>query len=44
MTDFIHPNEETRIEEGSKVELHFSVAIEDGVVLAAEFQEIKFHK
>ncbi len=31
MTDFINPNEETRIEDGSKVELHFSVAIENGV-------------
>ena len=31
MTDFINPNEETRIEAGAKVELHFSVAIEDGV-------------
>ncbi|TDM44354.1 peptidylprolyl isomerase, partial [Macrococcoides goetzii] len=29
MTDFINPNEETRIEAGSKVELHFSVAIEN---------------
>ena len=31
MTDFINPNEETRVEDGSKVELHFSVAIESGV-------------
>ena len=31
MTDFINPNEETRIEAGSQVLLHFSVAIEDGV-------------
>lgn len=31
MTDFINPNEDTRIEAGSKVDLHFSVAIEDGV-------------
>jgi len=31
MTDFINPNEETRIEDGAKVELHFSVAIENGV-------------
>ena len=31
MTDFIHPNEETRVADGSKVELHFSVAIENGV-------------
>ncbi|HJE55096.1 MAG TPA: peptidylprolyl isomerase, partial [Acinetobacter pseudolwoffii] len=30
MTDFIHPNEETRVADGSKVELHFSVAIENG--------------
>jgi FKBP-type peptidyl-prolyl cis-trans isomerase SlpA len=29
--DIINPNDETRIEEGAKVELHFSVAIEDGV-------------
>ncbi|MFB2538229.1 MULTISPECIES: peptidylprolyl isomerase [unclassified Acinetobacter] len=27
----IQPNEEIRIEQGSKVDLHFSVAIEDGV-------------
>lgn len=31
MTDFINPNEDTRIEAGSTVELHFSVAIENGV-------------
>ena len=31
MTDFINPNEDTRIEAGSKVDLHFSVAIENGV-------------
>ena len=31
MTEIINPNEETRIAEGSKVELHFSVAIENGV-------------
>ncbi len=31
MTDIINPNEETRIEQGSKVELHFSVSIENGV-------------
>ena len=31
MTDLIHPNEETRVAEGSKVDLHFSVAIENGV-------------
>ena len=31
MTEIINPNEETRINEGSKVELHFSVAIENGV-------------
>ena len=31
MTKTINPNEETRISEGSKVELHFSVAIENGV-------------
>ncbi len=31
MTDFINPNEETRVSEGSKVELHFSVCIENGV-------------
>jgi FKBP-type peptidyl-prolyl cis-trans isomerase SlpA len=27
----INPNDETRIADGSKVELHFSVAIERGV-------------
>ena len=31
MTDLINPNEDTRIAEGSQVELHFSVAIENGV-------------
>lgn len=31
MTELLNPNEDTRIEEGSQVELHFSVAIEDGV-------------
>lgn len=31
MTQPITPNEEIRIAEGSKVHLHFSVAIEDGV-------------
>ena len=31
MTEIIYPNEETRIADGSKVELHFSVAIENGV-------------
>lgn len=27
----INPNDETRVADGSKVELHFSVAIESGV-------------
>lgn len=31
MTDILSPNEETRINQGSKVDLHFSVAIENGV-------------
>lgn len=31
MTEIINPNDETRIEDGAKVELHFSVAIENGV-------------
>ena len=31
MTEMINPNEATRIAEGSKVDLHFSVAIENGV-------------
>ncbi|AOA56964.1 FKBP-type peptidyl-prolyl cis-trans isomerase [Acinetobacter larvae] len=30
MTEIIQPNEEIRISEGSQVELHFSVAIENG--------------
>lgn len=30
MSEFINPNEDTRIEQGSKVHLHFSVAIENG--------------
>ena len=30
MTEIINPNEEIRINDGSKVELHFSVAIENG--------------
>jgi FKBP-type peptidyl-prolyl cis-trans isomerase SlpA len=31
MVEIINPNEETRVSEGSKVDLHFSVAIENGV-------------
>ena len=31
MTDIIQPNEEIRIQDGAQVELHFSVAIENGV-------------
>lgn len=31
MSEIINPNDETRIEEGSKVQLHFSVALENGV-------------
>ena len=31
MSKIIKPNDETRIEDGSKVQLHFSVAIENGV-------------
>ena len=31
MSKIINPNDETRIEDGSKVQLHFSVAIENGV-------------
>lgn len=31
MTDIIQPNEEIRILDGAQVELHFSVAIENGV-------------
>ena len=31
MAEIINPNDETRIEDGSKVQLHFSVAIENGV-------------
>lgn len=31
MTDIIHPNDEIRVSEGSKVDLHFSVAIESGI-------------
>ena len=31
MSDIILPNEEIRIEDGSSVELHFSVSIENGV-------------
>lgn len=31
MTDLINPNLDTRIDAGSKVELHFSVAIENGM-------------
>ncbi|TXJ07619.1 MAG: peptidylprolyl isomerase [Acinetobacter sp.] len=31
MTDTILPNDETRIEEGAKVTLHFSVSIENGI-------------
>lgn len=31
MMDIIHPNDETRIENGSAVQLHFSVSLEDGL-------------
>ena len=31
MSEIIQPNEEIRIEDGSKVDLHFSVSIENGV-------------
>ncbi len=31
MTEMINPNEATRIADGAKVDLHFSVAIENGV-------------
>ncbi len=31
MTEIIHPNEEIRISDGAKVDLHFSVAIESGI-------------
>lgn len=31
MTDFINPNEDTRIAQGSKVALHFSVSLENGI-------------
>ncbi|HQZ60142.1 MAG TPA: FKBP-type peptidyl-prolyl cis-trans isomerase [Acinetobacter sp.] len=31
MTEIIQPNEEIRIQAGSKVELHFSVSIENGI-------------
>lgn len=30
MTEIIHPNEEIRINDGAQVDLHFSVAIENG--------------
>lgn len=33
MTDFINPNEDTRIAQGSQVALHFSVALENGIEL-----------
>jgi len=31
MTDFINPNEDTRIAQGSRVSLHFSVSLENGI-------------
>ncbi|EPF69417.1 FKBP-type peptidyl-prolyl cis-trans isomerase [Acinetobacter rudis] len=31
MTDIVYPNEEIRISDGAQVDLHFSVAIENGV-------------
>ena len=31
MVEIINPNEETRVSEGSKVDLHFSVTIENGI-------------
>lgn len=31
MTDIVYPNEEIRVSDGAQVDLHFSVAIENGV-------------
>ena len=31
MTEFINPNEDTRVAQGSKIDLHFSVALENGI-------------
>ena len=31
MTEFINPNEDTRVAQGSKFDLHFSVALENGI-------------
>lgn len=38
MTDFINPNEDTRIEHGCGVQLHFKVALENGVEIDSTFE------
>ena len=38
MTDFINPNEDTRITQGSHVQLHFKVALENGVDIDSTFE------
>ena len=37
-TDFVTPNEDTRITHGSQVQLHFEVALENGTVIDSTFQ------
>lgn len=37
MNDIIPPNEQTRITQGSKVELHFEVSLENGTVIDSTF-------
>ncbi|WP_201535076.1 FKBP-type peptidyl-prolyl cis-trans isomerase [Psychrobacter ciconiae] len=37
-TDFVTPNEDTRITHGSQVLLHFEVALENGTVIDSTFQ------
>lgn len=37
MNDIIQPNEQTRITDGSKVDLHFEVSLENGTVIDSTF-------
>lgn len=37
MTEFINPNEDTRVVQGSRVSLHFCVALENGIEIDSTF-------
>lgn len=38
ISDIINPNEQTRITNGSKVDLHFAVSLENGTVIDSTFE------